>query len=107
MTNTSINNKDLINKVYELWNKQTLNREDAIQTSTHCSIIRRAFKVKEKEIVKYPQNYVRRQVMSNNEITSLYKEYIRLWGHSNRSIYFIEAVSFFNESLANELKEVV
>ncbi len=105
-----MNNHQLINKVYHLWNKQTRSREDTIKTSVQCSVIRSAFAVKENEIINNPAQYERNQSLSNEEIKNKYLEYVKLsqsfYEYKNKLIYFIEAVSFFNESLAIELKSI-
>lgn len=103
-----MNNQELINKVYHLWNKQTRSREDTIKTCVQCSVTRSAFAVKENEIVNNPPEYERSQSLSNEEIKAKYLEYVKLsqsfYEYKNKLIYFIEAVSFFNEKLASELK---
>lgn len=114
----TISNHKLLNEVYRLENEKTISRELTIKNMVQIAILRGAFGVKDietedKSFMNF-KDYERYQVNTNKDIIDNFNDKIDFYHdlpHSRldnmvRIKYLIEAVKFFNEELANELKQI-
>lgn len=120
----TMENKKLMVKVASLYTENTSSRIRNVQIDVESSIIRKAFGVKNGEIDKAIQtpkeveNFNRKTVLTDNQITEKYMEYIEFfkWAKATDSNsrydaeikleYFVKGVDFFNKSLAEKLKQI-
>lgn len=104
-------------KVKELATQTLLSREQSLRVMMQDAVIRRAFGVKDDEHEKPFQDYDRQRVMTDDEIRNEFERYKGFYNWAietndidkqtefrNRINYFIEAVKFFSEDLANEFE---
>lgn len=109
-----MNNKKLMKKVIELDTQNLGSRQQAQRCMVQIAIIRKAFGVKNAETDLPVKDFEREIVLSSEEITTEFNQYIRFWEWSrkvrnegkeiefrNQVQYFIDAVQFFNDDLAN------
>lgn len=112
-----MNNKKLMKKVIELDTQNLGSRQQAQRCMVQIAIIRKAFGVKNAETDLPVKDFEREIVLSNEEITTEFNQYIRFWEWSrkvrnegkeiefrNQVHYFIDAVQFFNDDLANSFQ---
>lgn len=113
-------NKDVLEKVKDLDTQTLHSREQSLRVMVQIAIIRRAFGVKNDETEMPIKDYERNVVLSDDEIRNEFKRYSELlqWAIStndvdkqtefrNQIVYFIDGVSFFNATLANEFNLAV
>lgn len=114
-----MNNIKLMKKVIELYTQTLHTREQSRRVMVQCSIIRKAFQVKEGEIESKVLDFERDRVFSDQEVENEFYKYIGFWEWSIKSNdmdkaksfendinYFIDGVSFFDERLAQNFKEL-
>ncbi|MDF9599401.1 hypothetical protein P7D15_03055 [Bacillus cereus] len=115
-----MNNKKVMAKINDLYTQFLATREQSRRVIMQSGIIRRAFGVKEYEIEKPVKDYERGLVLSEDDIRQEFNERISFWNWAksindldrakefeNIVYYFIDAVRFFNESLADEFQKSV
>lgn len=120
----TMENKKVMAKVASLYKENTNSRVRNVQLSVESSIIRQAFGVKNGEIdkaIKMPkevENFNRKTVLTDKQITEKYMEYIEFfkWAKATDSNsrydaklkleYFVKGVEFFNKPLAEKLKQI-
>ncbi|MDX5853223.1 hypothetical protein SIM22_03665 [Bacillus cereus group sp. BfR-BA-01363] len=115
-----MNNKKVIAKINDLYTQFLATKEQSRRVIMQSGIIRRAFGVKEYEIGKPIKDYEREIVLSDDDIRQEFNERISFWNWAksindldrakefeNIVYYFIDAVKFFNESLAEEFQKSV
>ncbi|MFE8095401.1 hypothetical protein [Bacillus toyonensis] len=115
-----MNNKKVMAKINDLYTQFLATREQSRRVIMQSGIIRRAFGVKEYEIGKPIKDYERELVFSDDDIRHEFNERISFWNWAksindldrakefeNIVYYFIDAVKFFNESLAEEFQKSV
>lgn len=115
-----MNNKKVIAKINDLYTQFLATKEQSQRVIMQSGIIRRAFGVKEYEIGKPIKDYEREIVLSDDDIRQEFNERISFWNWAksindldrakefeNIVYYFIDAVKFFNESLAEEFQKSV
>ncbi|QII27049.1 hypothetical protein G3M81_23165 [Bacillus paralicheniformis] len=111
-------NKKLMEKVIDLDTQVLRTREQSLRVMIQIGIIRQAFGVKNDETNQPVRDYERDIILSDDEIRKQFKkilEWLNLAKErsdlgdvkefENRVHYFIEAVRFFNASLADEFAE--
>ncbi|OQR53195.1 hypothetical protein [Bacillus sp. CDB3] len=107
-------NKKLMEKVIELDTQTLTTREQSARVMVQIAIIRKAFGVKNDETNKPVKDYEREIVLSDDDIKKEFNEYVSFWNRTkerndmdkakefeNLIYYFIEAVRFFNDNLAD------
>ena len=113
-------NKKLMEKVNDLGTQNLSTREHSTRVMIQIAIIMKAFGVKRDEINKPARDYEREIILSDDEIRKQFNEELN-WLNlakerrdlgdvrefENRVHYFIEAVRFFNASLADEFEAYV
>ncbi|WP_242288941.1 MULTISPECIES: hypothetical protein [unclassified Bacillus cereus group] len=115
-----MNNKKLMVKLNDLYTQFLATREQSRRVIMQSGIIRRAFGVKEYEIGKPVKDYERKLVLSDDDIREEFNEHISFWNWAKKENdmdrakefenivhYFIDAVRFFNENLAEEFQKSV
>lgn len=120
----TMENQKVMAKVASLYKESTSSRVRNVQIDVESSIIRKAFGVKNGEIDKAIQtpkeveNFNRKTVLTDKQITEKYMEYIEFfkWAKATDSNslydaeikleYFVKGVVFFNKSLAEKLKQI-
>lgn len=115
-----MNNKKLMEKVIDLDTQILHSRQQSLRVMVQIAIIRKAFGVKNDESNMPVKDFEREIVLSDNDIKVEFYQYLKFWNWAkkkkdldkalefkNQLNYFIEAVSFFNEKLANELQESI
>jgi hypothetical protein len=108
-----MNNKDLMKKVIELDTQTLHTREQSLRVMIQISVIRKAFGVKNCETNTKVLDFERKRVLSNQDIEKEFNDYVGYWKWAiksnnqdkakvfeNQVYYFIEAVRFFDEELA-------
>lgn len=113
-------NKKLMEKVNDLGTQNLSTREHSTRVMIQIAIIMKAFGVKRDEINKPVRDYEREIILSDDEIRKQFNEELN-WLNlakerrdlgdvrefENRVHYFIEAVRFFNASLADEFETYI
>ncbi|KAA6452679.1 hypothetical protein [Bacillus swezeyi] len=112
-------NKKLMEKVIDLDTQVLRTREQSLRVMIQIGIIRRAFGVKNDETNQPVRDYERDVILSDDEIRKQFNEELNWLNLSkersdlgdvkefeNRVQYFIEAVRFFNTSLADEFENL-
>ncbi|CAI8774831.1 hypothetical protein KY998_05215 [Bacillus paralicheniformis] len=113
-------NKKLMEKVIDLDTQVLRTREQSLRAMIQIAIIRKAFGVKNDETDKPVRDYEREIILSDDEIRKQFNEELN-WLNlakerrdlgdvrefENRVHYFIEAVRFFNASLADEFETYI
>lgn len=112
-----MNNKILMEKVIELDTQVLKTREQSRRVMVQIAIIRKAFGVKNSETVAPVKEYERSRVLSDQEVKEEFQTYVNFYNWAiakndsdkaiqfkNEIYYFIEAVEFFDKSLALQLK---
>ncbi|MED1107733.1 hypothetical protein [Bacillus paramycoides] len=107
-------NKKLMEKVIELDTQTLTTREQSARVMVQIATIRKAFGVKNDETNKPVKDYEREIVLSDDDIKKEFNEYVSFWNRAkerndmdkakefeNLIYYFIEAVRFFNDNLAD------
>ncbi|MGG0793816.1 hypothetical protein ABE137_07395 [Brevibacillus laterosporus] len=113
-------NKILMKKVIELDTQFLSSREQSARVMTQIAIIRKAFGVKNAETDQPVTDYERKLVLTDDEIRKEFDQYLKFlrWSIEKKDIdkqrefknqinYFIDAVDFFNKSLADEFKALI
>ncbi|MCY8539414.1 hypothetical protein [Bacillus haynesii] len=113
-------NKKLMEKVIDLDTQVLRTREQSLRVMIQIAIIRKAFGVKNDETDKPVRDYEREIILSDDEIRKQFNEELKWLSlakerrdlgdvreFENRVHYFIEAVRFFNTSLADEFESYV
>lgn len=108
-----MNNKKLMKKVIELDTQTLHTREQSQRVMIQIAIIRKAFGVKNNETNETVLDFERERVLSDTDIEKEFNEYVRYWTWAidkndtdkaktfeNMVHYFIDAVRFFDEKLA-------
>ena len=120
----TMENQKVMAKVASLYKESTSSRVRNAQLSVESSIIRQAFGIKNGEIdkaikmLKEVENFNRKTILTDKQITEKYMEYIEFfkWAKATDSNsrydaeikleYFVKGVEFFNKSLAEKLKQI-
>lgn len=115
-----MNNKKVMKKINDLYFQFLTTREQSRRVITQSGIIRRAFGVKEDEIGNPAKDYEREIILSDDDIREEFNKRISFWDWAKKEndmdrakefenivYYFIDAVKFFNESLADEFQKSV
>ncbi|MEC0765026.1 hypothetical protein P8898_22275 [Bacillus haynesii] len=113
-------NKKLMEKVIDLDTQVLRTREQSLRVMIQIAIIRKAFGVKNDETDKPVRDYEREIILSDDEIRKQFNEELKWLSlakerrdlgdvreFENRVHYFIDAVRFFNASLADEFETYV
>ncbi|MCY0092189.1 MULTISPECIES: hypothetical protein [Bacillus amyloliquefaciens group] len=113
-------NKKLMEKVIELDTQFLATREQSLRVMIQIGIIRKAFGVKNDETNKPIRDYERDIILSDDEIRKEFNQelkwlniakekndFVNVKEFENRARYFIEAVRFFNTSLADEFENLL
>lgn len=111
-------NTKLMKKIIELDTQPLMSRQQSLRVMVQIAIIRQAFGVKNNESNMPVKEYERKMVLSDKEITKEFNDYAGYlkWAkdkkdldktleYENQLDYFIDAVRFFNESLADKFQE--
>ncbi|KND06198.1 MULTISPECIES: hypothetical protein [Bacillus subtilis group] len=113
-------NKKLMEKVIDLDTQVLRTREQSLRVMIQIGIIRQAFGIKNDETNHPVRDYEREIILSDDEIRKQFNEELN-WLNlakkrrdlgdvrefENRVHYFIDAVRFFNASLADEFETYV
>lgn len=114
-----MNNVKLMNEVINMYFQTLHTREQSRRIMVQSSILRKVYGIKEGEIVQGTSipDYERQRVLSNKEVEDRLNDYIgyyewalnkgdkdKAFNFKNEVYYFIEAVDFFDKSLALQLK---
>lgn len=107
-------------KVIDLDTQVLRTREQSLRVMIQIAIIRKAFGVKNDETDKPVRDYEREIILSDDEIRKQFNEELKWLSlakerrdlgdvreFENRVHYFIDAVRFFNASLADEFETYV
>lgn len=112
-----MNNIELMKKVIELDTQKLTSRQQSQRVMVQIAIIRKAFNVKNTETDIPVKNFEREIVLTNDEITKEFNQYVGFWEwakntnnedkeseYKNSVQYFIDAVQFFNTDLAESFQ---
>lgn len=113
-------NKKLMEKVIDLDTQFLGTREQSLRVMIQIGIIRQAFGVKNDETKKPVRDYERDIILSDDEIRKEFNQELKwiniakersdfggIKEFENRARHFIEAVRFFNASLADEFENLL
>ncbi|EQM25318.1 hypothetical protein PQS30_06565 [Bacillus licheniformis] len=113
-------NKKLMEKVNDLGTQNLSTREHSTRVMIQIAIIMKAFGVKRDEINKPVRDYEREIILSDDEIREEFYSELKFLNRAkekndidkikefkNEVHYFIDAVRFFNASLADEFETYV
>ncbi|OUB94141.1 hypothetical protein BK784_21220 [Bacillus thuringiensis serovar medellin] len=113
-------NKKVMKKIIDLNTQYLATREQSRRVMVQSYIISKAFGVKNDETSKPVKDYERAIVLSDNEIKVDFNNYLSLlnWAKEindmdkakefeDRINYFIEAVRFLNDNLADKFKKLL
>ncbi|WJE41159.1 hypothetical protein QRD86_00470 (plasmid) [Bacillus halotolerans] len=113
-------NKKLMEKVIDLDTQVLRTREQSVRVMIQIAIIRKAFGVKNDETNKPVRDYEREIILSDDEIRKEFNseleflnrvkeknDFEKIREFKNRVYYFVDAVRFFNTTLADEFEKKV
>lgn len=111
-------NTKLMKMVIELDTQKLNTREQSQRVMVQIAIIRKAYGVKNSETDTKVLEFERERVLSDKEVEKEFNDYVGFWNWAinkndmdkakefeNKVYYFIEAVRFFDEKLANSFTE--
>lgn len=115
-----MDNQTILIKLKELTFTKVYARNEIIRTVMQEAVLRRAFNIKENEFEINFDNYEREQFLTDEEIEKDFTWYVELYvlaknvkctpkeiEHKEQISAYIEAVSFFNQDLADKLEAIM